>query len=47
VVKAQNISEANIYQENPTLNKQVLAKPIIRYTDIMSGGVLKFHMQNH
>jgi predicted alpha-1,2-mannosidase len=47
VITAQNISKENIYQENPTLNKQVLDKPIIRYTDIMSGGVLKFHMQNH
>jgi predicted alpha-1,2-mannosidase len=47
VIKAQHLSEANIYQENPTLNKQVLDKPIIRYTDIMSGGVMKFRMQNH
>jgi predicted alpha-1,2-mannosidase len=46
-IKAQHLSEANIYQQNPTLNKQVLDKPIIRYTDIMSGGVLKFRMQNH
>jgi predicted alpha-1,2-mannosidase len=47
VVKAQNISEANIYQENLTLNKAPLQQPFIRYSDIMSGGVLKFHMQNH
>ncbi len=47
VVKAQNISEANIYQENPTLNKAPLQQPFFRYSDIMSGGVLKFHMQNH
>jgi putative alpha-1,2-mannosidase len=47
VIKAQHLSEANIYQENPTLNKQVLDTPILRYTEIMSGGVLKFHMQNH
>jgi predicted alpha-1,2-mannosidase len=47
VIKAQHLSEANIYQENPTLHKQVLDKRIIRYTDIMSGGVLKFQMQNH
>ena len=47
VIKAQHLSEVNIYQENPTLNKQVLDKPIIRYTDIMSGGILKFRMQNH
>jgi predicted alpha-1,2-mannosidase len=47
VIKAQHLSEANIYQENPTLHKQVLDKRIIRYTDIMSGGVLKFRMQNH
>jgi putative alpha-1,2-mannosidase len=47
VIKAQHLSEVNIYQENPTLHKQVLDQPIIRYTDIMSGGVLKFRMQNH
>jgi len=47
VIKAQHLSEVNIYQENPTLNKQVLDKPILHYTDIMSGGVLKFRMQNH
>jgi predicted alpha-1,2-mannosidase len=47
VVKAQNISEANIYQENPTLNKAPLQQPFFRYSDIMLGGVLKFHMQNH
>jgi putative alpha-1,2-mannosidase len=47
VIKALNLSEANIYQENPSLNKQVLDTPILRYTEIMSGGVLKFHMRNH
>lgn len=47
VIKAQDISEANIYQENPTLNNAPLQQPFIRYTDIMSGGVLKFQMSPH
>jgi predicted alpha-1,2-mannosidase len=47
VIKAQNISEANIYQENPTLNNAPLHQPFIRYADIMSGGVLKFQMSPH
>jgi predicted alpha-1,2-mannosidase len=47
VIKARNISEVNIYQENPTLNNAPLQQPSIRYADIMSGGVLKFQMSPH
>jgi predicted alpha-1,2-mannosidase len=47
VVKAQKISEANIYQENPTLNNAALQQPFIRYGDIISGGILKFQMSPH
>jgi predicted alpha-1,2-mannosidase len=47
VIKAQDISEANIYHENPTLNNAPRQQPFIRYTDIMSGGVLKFQMSPH
>jgi putative alpha-1,2-mannosidase len=47
VIKAQDISKANIYHENPTLNNAPLQQPFIRYTDIMSGGVLKFQMSPH
>jgi predicted alpha-1,2-mannosidase len=47
VIKAQNISKKNIYQENPSLNKVKLDRNYIGYPEIMQGGELKFQMMNH
>lgn len=47
VIKAQNSSKKNIYQENPSLNKVQLDRNYIRYQEIMQGGKLKFQMTNH
>ncbi len=44
VIKAQNLSEQNIYNENPKFNGLELSNHQIRYKEIMKGGILKFNM---
>jgi predicted alpha-1,2-mannosidase len=45
-IKAENFSEANLYQENPKLNHTEMTKPIVNYAQIMNGGILHFFMTN-
>jgi predicted alpha-1,2-mannosidase len=47
LIKAQNSSKKNIYQENPILNKVKLNRNYISYPEIMQGGELMFQMMNH
>jgi putative alpha-1,2-mannosidase len=44
VIKAQNLSEQNIYNENPKFNGSELSNHRIHYKEIMKGGILKFNM---
>jgi putative alpha-1,2-mannosidase len=46
VIKANHISKENIYQEDPTLNHQLLQRNFIRYDEIVQGGRLVFQMTN-
>jgi predicted alpha-1,2-mannosidase len=45
-INALNFSSKNNYQENPKLNNSLLSRPIIKYSEIMSGGNLNFQMTN-
>lgn len=44
VMKAQHFSDKKYFQENPSLNQQKLDRNFIRYSEIMQGGRLTFHM---
>ena len=43
-VKADNVSEKNIYIKSTQLNGKVLNRPYITYEEIEAGGVLEFDM---
>ena len=45
-IKADNYSEMNIYQEQPSLNNNIIGHSTLRYSEIMKGGKLKFTMTN-
>ena len=45
-IKAENFSEANLYQEKPKLNHAEMIRPIVNYAQIMNGGTLHFFMTN-
>ncbi|MEO0046810.1 MAG: hypothetical protein RL705_2001 [Bacteroidota bacterium] len=45
-IKAENFSEANLYQEKPKLNHAEMTRPIVNYAQIMNGGTLHFFMTN-
>ena len=45
-IKADNYSEMNIYQEQPSLNNNIIDHSTLRYSEIMKGGKLKFTMTN-
>jgi putative alpha-1,2-mannosidase len=43
-IKAKHLSNENIFQQNPTLNKEKLSRNFIRYPELMQGGTLRFNM---
>ena len=45
-IKTDHFSQKNIYQSNPELNKTFINRIFLEYSEIMKGGVLKFHMQS-
>ena len=44
VVKAQGVSDRNVYIQSATLNGQAYSKSYLEHADLMSGGELVFHM---
>ena len=45
-IKAKHFSSENIFQEDPSFNKEIVNRNFIRYPELMQGGTLKFHMTN-
>jgi predicted alpha-1,2-mannosidase len=46
IIRTSNFSSDNFYSQFQKLNKIVLTKPKINYSDIMNGGTLYFQMTN-
>lgn len=46
-IRAKNISDQNIYQENPKLNQTMLTRPFITFPEIKAGGTLDFIMSKN
>ena len=47
MIKAKHFSNENIFQEDPSLNKEKLKRNFIRYPELMQGGSLRFYMTSH
>ena len=45
-IKADGVSEKNIYIKSKKLNGKILTRPYITYKELISGGVLEFEMTN-
>ena len=43
-VKANNVSDKNIYIKSKKLNDKLLDRPYITYEELINGGVLEFEM---
>jgi putative alpha-1,2-mannosidase len=46
IIKANNLSEKNIYIRSVTLNEKSLNKSVLTHNDIADGGELIFEMSN-
>jgi len=44
IIKAENVSDTNIYIQSATLNGEPLNEPFIEHENIMNGGRLVFRM---
>ena len=45
-IKANNVSEKNIYMSSFKLNGKLLDKPVIRHQDIANGGIIEINLTN-
>ena len=45
-VKAENVTDKNIYIKSKKLNGKLLTRPYITYKELINGGMLEFEMTN-
>lgn len=46
-IKADNVSEENVYMRSFKLNGKLLDKPVIQHRDIANGGIIEIELTNH